>query len=297
MTFVQFLYGIRMGIKGVKSHRTLTFASIITTAACLVLICALFVLSMNVKLNLDSYEAQSAMIAFVSDSLTRQQAQSLQQDIEGVDGVKTATFVTREEAYNEYTSQFGSSMGSVNSHIEPSVFRDRYKIELASQDMAESVGENVSNIRGIADVKVDVTVANGFAAIQRGVNVFGIFVGAMLFIICTIIMMNTIKLTILARQEEIEVMKMMGAYRKFIKLPFMCEGCCVSCIGSLLAFAVISGMYPVINTMMGTTGIMSLITLLPYTAVSIPVFAASMIIGLGIGCCGSAFAIRQHIKF
>ena len=69
------------------------------------------------------------------------------------------------------------------------------------------------------------------------------------------------------------------------------------CIGSLLSFAAISVIYPVINTMMGTTGVMSLITLLPYTAVSIPIFVASMVIGLGIGCCGSAFAIRRHIKF
>lgn len=287
-------YCIQAGASGVGKHMAMSIASIVTTAGCLLLISALFMLALNIKVNMEQFQVENAMLAFVDDSFTQSRAKALQPELERVAGVAKVTFVSREEALDAYIEQYGET-GTSNSHLEPAVFRDRYAIELKDQATAAEVSEAMLMIPGIADTRVDEVVSSGFSVIQQVVTMVGILLSVLLLTIAVVIMTNTIKLTTLARKEEIAVMKMMGAYDSFIRLPFIIEGCIVGSAGALIAFLLSTLVYASLGGIMSGSGILSIIEVQPYTALACKLFAVNLFLGLGVGVAGSAITIRKHL--
>ena len=127
--------------------------------------------------------------------------------------------------------------------------------------------------------------------------IVGVFLTVLLLVVCVIIMTNTIKLTTLARKEEIAVMKMMGAYDGFVKLPFICEGCIVGLAGALIAFGFSIMLYWMMTSAVASgDGLISIICFAPITEPAAAIFVVTVVLGLGIGTAGSNLAVKQYLK-
>ena len=294
MTSNQFRYAIQSGAESVRKNKAISAASIITTAACLTLICALLALGINVRANFKQYEEEAVMLAFIDDTLSTEEARSLQPMVESIEGVASVAFITKEEAYKAYTTEQKESGATPSSRIEPTVFRNRYSIELTNNVETSSVEESLRGVRGVADVRVDESIMAGFASIKRAVQVLSIFLTALMLTICVIIMTNVIKISVYSRREEIAVMKMMGAYNSFIRLPFLCEGCCVGLLGAFTAFILSCVQYQVVCTLLDT-GLMSLFEILPLSQVAPILFIVSVALGLGIGIMGCNASVQKNL--
>ena len=181
-------------------------------------------------------------------------------------------------------------------HLQPSVFRNRFAVEIDRQEDAGKVSEELLSINGIADTRVDETVSSGFAIVKKAVNILGVFTGTMLLTLSVVIMTNMIKTTTYTRSEEIAVMKMMGAYDSFIKSPFIVEGCIVGLAGSLTAFAVSLATYSLLGKAMGSIGIASLLDVLPFNEMAYAILAADAFLGLAVGVTGSLIALRKYLR-
>lgn len=287
-------YCLQSAANGITKHKAMSLASIITTAACLLLISAVFMLGLNIEANMAEFQVDNTMLAFVDDSYTDAQARALQSQIENVDHVVKVSYITREEAMADYIDQYEDG-DATNSRLQASIFRNRYAIEMDNQEAVHEVAEAVSNIKGIADTRIDEVVSQGFAVVQKVVTIVGIMLTVLMLTICVVIMTNTIKLTTMARKEEIAVMKMMGAYDNFVKMPLLFEGCIVGCAGALLAFALSTIIYVIMEGMMQSSGVLSLITFQPFSHLAGPLIAIDLIMGLGVGCAGCAISIRKHL--
>lgn len=171
----------------------MSLASIITTAACLLLISAVFMLGLNIEANMAEFQVDNTMLAFVDDSYTDAQARALQSQIENVDHVVKVSYITREEAMADYIDQYEDG-DATNSRLQASIFRNRYAIEMDNQEAVHEVAEAVSGIKGIADTRIDEVVSQGFAVVQKVVTIVGIMMTVLMLTICVVIMTNTIKL-------------------------------------------------------------------------------------------------------
>lgn len=274
-------------------HKALTLTSIATTTACLLLISFMLMLSINIGYNMRQFQVENVMLAFIDDTLTEEEARSLETNILRVDHVKAATFISREEAFEDYASQYEDA---ATDHLQPSVFRNRFAVEIDRQEDAGKVSDELLTINGIADTRVDETVSSGFAIVKKAVNILGVFTGAMLLTLSVVIMTNMIKTTTYTRSEEIAVMKMMGAYDSFIKSPFIVEGCIVGLAGSLTAFAMSLATYSLLGKAMGSIGIASLLDVLPFNEMAYAILTADAFLGLSVGVTGSLIAIRKYLR-
>ena len=290
----QFEYSLQQSINNMLQHKVMSLASIITTAACLLLISSMLAISLNISNNMKQFQVENAILAFVDDTYSESESRGLERDIAQLDNIKKITFISQEEAYNNYIEEYGN--GGNETFLNAAVFRNRFAVEVNDVDRIAETSEEIQNIDGIADIRVDETVTRGFAAISRAVNMVGAGITVLLLIISVVIMTNTINLTVLSRHEEISVMKMMGAYNGFIRLPFLCEGCVVGACGALIAFILSIGVYQLLCGGLGTTGIMSLITMMPFTKVAQTLFTVDLIFGLGVGIAGCAVTIRKYLK-
>lgn len=290
---IQLGHYIHSGVNAMLKHKALTLTSIATTTACLLLISFMLMLSINIGYNMRQFQVENVMLAFIDDTLTEEEARSLETNILRIDHVKTATFISREEAFEDYASQYEDA---ATDHLQPSVFRNRFAVEIDRQEDAGKVSEELLSINGIADTRVDETVSSGFAIVKKAVNILGVFTGTMLLTLSVVIMTNMIKTTTYTRSEEIAVMKMMGAYDSFIKSPFIVEGCIVGLAGSLTAFAVSLATYSLLGKAMGSIGIASLLDVLPFNEMAYAILAADAFLGLAVGVTGSLIALRKYLR-
>ena len=107
---------------------------------------------------------------------------------------------------------------------------------------------------------------------------------------------NTIKLATFGRREEIAIMKMVGATNGFIRMPFVVEGLVLGLLGGGLAFAAEWGLYNVVTGKVVSSLTGSFISVVPFTAVQMPVFVCFMGVGILVGAFGGVNAIRNYLK-
>lgn len=191
-------YGFKTGASSIGKHKAMSITSMITTAACLLLIAVVFMLGYNLQANVEEFQVDNTMLAFVDETFSEDEARALQSSIEQIDHVVSATFITREEAMNTYMAEYGED-DATTSRLSPSVFRDRYSVEVDDHGGISEIAKQVKAIDGIDDIRLDEKISDGFSAVQRVVTVVGIVLAIMLLAIAIVIMTNTINLTMLAR--------------------------------------------------------------------------------------------------
>lgn len=287
-------YLVKEGFKSISTHGFMSFATVTIVVACLVIMGSFSLIAVNISSMLDALESDNQVIAYVEETLSEDEARALQPEIEYISNVASAQFVTREEAMEEFASQYDDE--TLFQDVDSSVFRNRYIIYLDDISLMEQTQSDLSQIPGVAKVNAYLEVAEGFVTVRNVVSAVSMILIIVLVVVSIFIMANTIKLATYSRQEEIAIMKMVGASNNFIRFPFVVEGLVLGILGGALGFLLEWGIYDVVaNRIM--TGLMgNLITVIPFASLSVVVLAIYLAVGIIVGAFGSSIAIRNYMK-
>ncbi len=291
----RFTYYIREGVSSIFNHGFMSFASVCIIVACLLIMGSFTLLAFNVDNIIDTMESQNELMAFVDDSLSREEAEALKTGIEAVPNVDHAVFVTRETAWDDFVDTYENPR--FFEGLDASVTRDRYVVYLEDISLMEETQNRLTNdVPGIDWVRAHLKISQGFVRIRNVVTLVSIALVAVLFVISLFIMSNTIKLTTFERRDEIAIMKMVGATSTFIRWPFVVQGLILGLIGSLVSFTLEWGIYEVLVQQLLSGAGISFLTVIPFYQVSIPILIAFGVVGLGVGVIGSLLAIKNYLK-
>ncbi len=294
MVFDRIWYHIKEGARSVVTHGLMSFASVCMIVACLLIMGSFSLIAVNASHMLGDLEDDNEFLAYVDDSYTDEQARALQSQIEAIPNVSSVTFVSRAEALANFQEERQDQ--AIFQDLQPSALRDRYRIHVDDIQQLSATVALVQNVEGIADVNAALKVADGFVMVRNVAGVVAITLVVMLAIISVFIIANTIKLATFTRREEIAIMKMCGATNWFIRWPFLVEGVLLGLMGSLVAYFAQWGVYGLINKAMVQSGILSIISFLPFSSLAHTVLLAFLAAGLLIGAGGSFLAIRKFLK-
>ena len=287
-------YLIREGFLSIFTHGFMSFASICVIIACLVIMGSFSLLAVNIDSIIQDLEQQNQMVAFVDETLSEEDAAALLTQIAETPNVRDVQFVTREQARENYVSQYEDS--ALFEDIDGSVFRHRFVVYLDDISIMEQTQRNLYKIYGIADVQAHLDVANGFITVRNVISLVSLALVVVLVIVSVFIMANTIKLTTYGRREEIIIMKMVGASNSFIRFPFVVEGLILGLIGGGLAFLAEWGLYQLLTEKLMTGLIGNLVTIIPFNVLFLPMLCVYLLIGIVVGVFGSSIAIRKFLK-
>ncbi len=274
-------------------HGFMSFAAICITVACLVIINSFALICYNLNLMVDELENETVIRVCVDETYTRAEAQRVGSDINLIDNVDNAQFVTREEALESYKAKFDES--SYFDDMDPKYFRDQYVITLEDNSLVEETKTELEAVPGVADVFADIKVANAMSTIRTVLYIAALGIAVVLVIVSLIIISNTIRLAMQDRKEEIAIMKMVGATNSFIRFPFVIEGFLLGLFGSVFSFFIEWGIYEAIRIAIADTGT-QVITIVPYQSVLIPMIVVCAVAGFFIGIFGSLMSIRKFLK-
>ena len=287
-------YLIKEGLKSIVTHGFMSFASVTIIVACLVIMGSFTLIAVNIDAMLDDLEADNVMVAYVEETLPQEEARALQPQIEGLANVRSCEFETREQAFEEFVSQHEGQ--SAFQSLPAEVLRDRFIIYLEDISLMEQTEEQVRQVVGVARVRADTKVAEGFMNVRNVVSAVSLILVVVLVVVSVFIMSNTVKLATVSRKDEIAIMKMVGASNWFIRFPFVVEGLVLGLLGGALAFILEWGIYDIVANRI-TTGFMgNLISVIPFASVSAVVMLIYMGVGLGVGVFGSSIAIRNYLE-
>lgn len=287
-------YLIKEGFLSIFTHGFMSFASICVIIACLVIMGSFSLLAVNIDSIIQDLEQQNQMVAFVDETLSEDDARALETQIREMPNVRAVEFTTREQARENYVSQYEDS--ELFEDIDGSVFRHRYVVYLEDISIMEQTQRNLYKIYGIADVQAHLDVANGFITVRNVISIVSLALVVVLVIVSVFIMANTIKLTTYGRREEIIIMKMVGASNSFIRFPFVVEGLILGLIGGGLAFLAEWGLYQLLTEKLMTGLIGNLVTIIPFNILFLPMLCVYLLIGIVVGVFGSSIAIRKFLK-
>lgn len=276
------------------SHGFMSFAAIGVTVACLVIMGTFSLVAYNANENLKDLQKENAVLAFVDENLSDNEAKALQSTLEKIPGAADCTFVSRQEARDSYVEQYDED--DLYSNLDPSIFRHRYVIHLTDAAQMQQVVSDLEATPGIVKVRADEAISNGFLTVRNVASLISIALIAVLLVISVFIISNTIKLTTFDRRDEIAIMKMCGATNWFVRWPFLVEGVILGVAGGIIAFFVQWGIYGLIVNAMAKSGILSIISTVPFASMSHLVLLVFLGAGFAIGAGGSAMAIQKFLK-
>lgn len=294
MKLNNFGYLLKEGFRGIFLHGFMSFAAVCVTVACLVIVGSFSALAYNLDEMVRDLNQTSEILVYIDSDLSDAEARSIGTKINLLDNVLKATFVSREEALQDFIADHDGD--SAFSGVQASDLRHRYIVTLEDNTKMEQTDAALKQLPGVAKTNAAYELAKGFTTIQDVLHIVSAAVIAVLLVVSLLIISNTVKLAMYDRKDEIAIMKMVGATNGFIRLPFVVEGFSLGMIGAILAFGTEWAGYDALVQKIGSVDSLQLFKFVPFQELLIPMVIVFAAAGMFVGIVGSWTSIRKFMN-
>ncbi|OGT99115.1 MAG: cell division protein [Geobacteraceae bacterium GWC2_48_7] len=225
------------------------FVNVVTigTIALALLIVSLFLLVfVNLENAAQSWSEKVQVTVYFDRELSGQEQTAFRGKVLALPGASKVNYVSRDEALKRFRERLRGQETLLDG-VRPEILPTSLEISLkkANRDSkeVEKFVVSLKQIQGITEVQYGEEWVRRFNTFLNFMRLLGALLGSFLVVAVIFIVSNTIKLTIYARRDELEVMSLVGATRFFIKAPFLIEGILQGGGGALLSLALLFGMY------------------------------------------------------
>jgi len=292
------LYFLSKGLANVKQHLFINIIAIITIAVSFFLIGSAFLVYENLKRIVAGWGEKIQITAYIRDGVKRDQVDRVLHAIEGIQGVQGVKYLSKEEALRSFRAEMRGMEGFFDG-LKMNPLPAFYEITLARDYRNASVVRDIAGllekIEVIEDVQYGQEWVERFSAFLQVLRFGGFTVGIALLLAVWLIVSNTIKLSLYARRDEIEIMKLVGATNLFVRIPFVIEGGLQGLLGASVAVILIAVGFGVLLDRMGNPLSIAI-------GLDTPLFLSmkSVLIlllgGMGLGVIGSITSLGRFVK-
>jgi cell division transport system permease protein len=288
-------------LRALKRNGAPSLAAIVTTVVTVVLLGMLIPIFQTAQGKSDEVRDQLNVQYALYDDATRAEIAGLGKQLEGVPHVAEVTFISKAEALATLKSELKDDTIVEQLHTNPLPASFEVKADDAANLPAvrEAVypsGSDGKAISPIIEKEFDRTVSSGkIEEVTSALKVVLTVITALLVLASLMLVGNTIRLSIYTRRREVEVMRLVGATRWFIRWPFMIEGVVVGLVGGLLAVLILwIGKITVVDPLSNSIGVLAAQnnSTLEFPALIAILFAASII----VSTIGSGITLRRFLR-
>ncbi len=249
-----------------------------------------YLVSVQAERFLDYLKSKVEIEAFLSDSLSAQQIQDIKQRLLATKGISAVSFVSKDDAAEIFKKEFGQDINAVlDFNPLPASFRIFVRDQFKNSTSMATITTKVERIAGIESVKYRKIL---LALIDRRVRLlYGVMIGfgGALVLLSIFLVYNSMRLAISYKKRIIDTMKLVGASRSFVRMPFLLGGMIEGFSGGLVAAAAI---YGVIHAAIVLVQENILAEVLPRPEFYVAIVGVATLLGLF----STLFATRKYIK-
>jgi cell division transport system permease protein len=230
---------LREAWRSLTQHRGLASTAIFSLTSVLSLCGVFLLLAHNAGLAMKLVGDRREMVVYLRDEITNEQRDAVIARLRELYG--EVTYVTKEQAWQEFAEQVGDPalLEAVGGNPLPASLRVKLRPELLDFPHMEEAAKQVSAFPEVEDVRYGGDWVKRLDDIGTGVRRGALAVGLIVALAIVFVMYNTLRLTVLARRREVEIMSRLGATDRFIATPFVIEAVLEATFSALLALGVV----------------------------------------------------------
>ncbi len=288
---------IRDGFKNVVRNFSLSFASISCITVTLVLVAVAIVGSLNVENFTKIIRDDFTIVTYIKSGSDEDKISKIKTDIEKLNNIESITFDSKTdiaERMKQESEVFNNIMSSWSASENP--LYDTYLVKVKDSEKISKTAEQIKKIDGVEMVKYGEGMIDSLISIFKIIEKILIVIVISLIVVTAFLIINTIKITIFSRQEEIEIKRLVGASNFSIKQPFVIEGLLIGLIGSIIPILVTIYGYVALYDKTGGKIFSQFIRLIKPFPFVFEVSGVLVVIGIIVGMIGSSSAVRKYLK-
>lgn len=292
------------GVKSIVRNGLMSIASIGTISACLLILGLTYCIVMNVQQLTKELDSSLGIVAFLAEGTTDAQAKELTAQLQDREEVKSARYVSPEEAWEEFKETLKNDSEYNNEILDeldtdnPLSNSSNIEIYLNNSRDQETLVEELRAHELVRSVNYSQKAADMMTTIAKFATYIGLALMGVLMLIAILLIANTIKLSVYIRRNEISIMKYIGAKDSFIRLPFIVEGMLIGLLGVIIPSGLIYlGYYYIIKIVNEKFTSMSyLLTFVETNEIMRGLLPIFLILSICVGMIGSMISIRKHLR-
>lgn len=293
MAIRSFKYYFKEAIAGMARNGLMTVASLITVTSCLLLFGVFMLFSININFIGEQIQSQCEIQAFINFEATPEQEQGVVRKVSELANVRTAVFESKAEAMENYRRFLGADAAALDGLEGEQILRSSVKITMKDLRQSDALFREIEGVENVATVKNRKDLVEKVLRLTDIIRTSSLAAMLVFLMIAIFIISNTIKLSVHAREDEIHIMRYVGATDHFIRWPFVIEGMLLGLLGGIASTLLVGVGY---NALVGgLRDFLDIFQMRPFGEIGFAVSLTTVCFGILMGTAGSMFSIRNHL--
>jgi cell division transport system permease protein len=232
---------LKEAVRSFRHHRGLATTAIISLTSALVLSGMFLLVAHNAGLALHTVGDRREMVVYLNDSVSPDQVEALSRQFESSYGI--VSYVSKDQAWTEFSEEIEDPalLEAVEGNPLPASLRIKLKPELLTATAMEEAAKHIAEIPEVEDVVYGGEWVRRLDELTRNLQWAAIVAGVLIGLAVVFMMYNTIRLSVLARRLQVEIMSRLGATDGFIVTPFVFEAIFEAGVAAIAALALVFG--------------------------------------------------------
>ena len=295
-------YIFKQGFKNIWRNLRFSLASISTMAACIFLFGLFLALVMNFNFIVHSAEEGIAVLVYFDEGITQDQIDQIGREIDKRPEVADMDYISADEAWAEYSKVY---LGEDNDELAQGFMQDnplanssRFDVYLDNVEGQEDLVNFIQGLDGVRRVEQSEAAADVLSTFNRLIGYVSAAIVLVLLAVAFFLIRNTITMGISVRQEEIGIMKLIGATDFFVRAPFVIEGILLGAIGAVIPMGILYFLYDRIITYVVERfqNLGNFLQFLDVGEVFQYLVPVGLLLGIGIGFIVSVLSVCKHLR-
>jgi len=289
-------YTIKQAFLQMVRNRAMSLVSTFSIMAMLIILGISFVIVVNLSVAMErARDGYDTILIHLEDDATVAQVEHIMRTLDGMPQVREVRYLSREEALEQWRQDWGDRAHLLDS-LQGNPLPNGVVVYLTDLEGADAVARRANDFAGILEVRYYRDIVEALMSVTNFIRMTALVIMGILIIISVVVVSNTIKLTVFARAEEINIMKYIGATNWFIRGPFLLEGMLIGIISASISVGVIAFVYHrIVGLLQASAMSMFGIQLVPVEFLAQNLFWIFIALGISIGACGSIISMRRFL--
>ncbi len=286
-------YNFRQCFISLSRNIGLALASMGIIAISLIILGAFILVAVNMEQMASGLESSVEVAVFLEDDA---EEEAVEEELRHLEGVESYTFVSRHEGLEDISRELGDEdlLSEVEGEHNP--LPDAFRVSALDAEIVPELAAQIENFTGVEKTDYGGELLNWMLRFGQWVNIISVGVALILIAAAVFLIVTTIRLSLLSRQEEVGIMKYLGASNWFIRFPFLLEGMIIGLVGTLVSVIILVLVYYNLASYLHDLELVFFWRPVTEPAILIPIWVGLLVLGTLIGGMGSLFSLRKFLK-
>jgi cell division transport system permease protein len=286
----------KRAVEDFRNNRLLNIITLLTISLSILIVSAFILFFINTNEIMNFWKKGVRVMAYLKPDLADSSLTDLTHRIQSISGVETVRFISKKEAFTQLKAQMkrqASLLDNLGENPLPDAFEIRMNVATQTWDKVEFLAAEIEALDEVEEVEYGQRWLGRYTHIFDLFKLTGYAMCGIFFMAAVFIVANTIRLVIYSRRDEIEIMRLVGAAERFIKIPFYFQGLLQGALGAGIGLAILFFAYLAIvsNIDQGWfSGLFQIRFLSPLMS------GAIILLSMLVGWFGSYLSLKQYLK-